>query len=193
MTDKIKTNSENKIYILTLTAVFTALTAIGAFIRIPVPYLPLTMQVFFVVFSGIFLGPKFGAASQICYIFLGLFGLPIFTQGGGFMYVLQPSFGYLLGMILCAFIVGLLVKKLQNITFFSVFLCSIAGILCMYAVGIPYLGIIFNLYLKMEKDLFWILSVGFLDTILADLVKCLLVALIAPKFLKIIAKNRINT
>ena len=39
---------------------------------------------------------------------LGLVGLPIFTAGGGFGYVLQPSFGFLLGLIPTAAVIGAL-------------------------------------------------------------------------------------
>ena len=42
--------------ILTLIPLFAALTAIGAFIRIETPFVPLTMQFAFCAFSGIMLG-----------------------------------------------------------------------------------------------------------------------------------------
>ena len=82
-----------------LTGLFAALTAIGAFIRIPTPISSFTLQVFFTCMAGLLLGPGLGAASQAVYVLLGLVGLPIFTQGGGFSYVTQPTFGFLLGQI----------------------------------------------------------------------------------------------
>ena len=82
-----------------LTGLFAALTAIGAFIRIPTPISSFTLQVFFTCMAGLLLGPGLGAASQAVYVLLGLVGLPIFTQGGGFSYVTQPTFGFLLGLI----------------------------------------------------------------------------------------------
>jgi len=87
-------------------ALFTGLTAVGGLIRIPLPLVPLTMQTFFVYLSGILLGCKKGAISQIVFLCIGLLGVPIFGQGGGLMYVLQPSFGYLLAFPIASWVVG---------------------------------------------------------------------------------------
>ena len=60
---------------MVLCAMFTALTAIGAFIQIPVPYMDyFTLQFFFVLLAGILLGSKMGAVSVGCYVLLGLIG-----------------------------------------------------------------------------------------------------------------------
>ena len=87
---------------LILCAMFVALIAIGAFITIPIPIIPLTLQDLFVMLAGILLGPKWGALASLIYVFMGLAGLPVFTQGGGLAYVLKPSFGFLIGL-LCSF------------------------------------------------------------------------------------------
>ena len=79
---------------IVLTALFAALTAIGAFIRIPTPWSSFTLEIFFVCMAGILLGAKLGALSQAIYIALGLIGLPNFTSGGGPGYEFQPTFGY---------------------------------------------------------------------------------------------------
>lgn len=68
---------------LILVAIFAALTAIGAFIKIPVPYVPFTLQYLFCALAGMILGSKLGALSQIVYVAIGLAGLPVFTEGGG--------------------------------------------------------------------------------------------------------------
>ena len=92
---------------LLLTALFAALTAVGAFLRVPVGPISFTLQVFFTCTAGLLLGPWYGAASQAVYVLLGLIGVPIFTEGGGLMYVAKPSFGFLLGLIPMALIIGL--------------------------------------------------------------------------------------
>jgi biotin transporter BioY len=89
---------------LSLTALFAALTAVGAFIKIPLPYVPLTLQTLFVMLAANLLGPKYGSLSQGIYLALGLIGLPIFAQGGGPGYIFQPTFGYLVGYPVGAFI-----------------------------------------------------------------------------------------
>ena len=88
------TATHAKTRMLLLTALFAALTAIGAFLKIPTPWSSFTLQVFFVCMAGVLLGPKYGALSQLVYIALGLMGLPIFTAGGGLGYVFQPTFGF---------------------------------------------------------------------------------------------------
>ena len=82
---------------LVLCAMFVALIAVGAFIKVPVPVVPFTLQFLFTMLAGLLLGPVNGALAVVGYIVLGLVGLPIFTQGGGPGYIFQPSFGYIIG------------------------------------------------------------------------------------------------
>lgn len=81
-----------KIRDLILVAMFAALTAIGAFIKIPIPYVPFTLQFLFCAFAGMILGARLGALSQIIYVAIGLAGIPVFTEGGGIGYVFKPTF-----------------------------------------------------------------------------------------------------
>ena len=71
---------------INLMALFAALTAIGAFIRIPLPYVPITLQTIFVLLAGVLLGKKRAALSQVIYLVIGLAGVPVFTEGGGRLY-----------------------------------------------------------------------------------------------------------
>ena len=91
---------------LVYTALFAALTAVGAFLRIPMVYSSVTLQYLFTAMAGLLLGRRWGALSQAVYVLLGLVGLPIFTMGGGFGYVFQPTCGFLLGLIPAAWGVG---------------------------------------------------------------------------------------
>ena len=77
---------------LILCSLFAALIAVGAFIRIPIPVVPFTLQILFTTLAGLLLGSRLGATSVCIYIALGLLGLPIFAEGGGFAYVLKPRF-----------------------------------------------------------------------------------------------------
>ena len=85
---------------LVLCAMFVALIAVGAFIKVPVPVVPFTLQFLFTMLAGLLLGPVNGALAVVVYIVLGLVGLPIFTQGGGPGYIFQPSFGYIIGFFI---------------------------------------------------------------------------------------------
>lgn len=125
---------------LLLTALFAALTAVGAFLRIPVGVSSFTLQVFFTCMAGILLGPYAGAASQAVYVLLGLIGVPVFTEGGGLMYIAKPTFGFLLGLIPMAFAVGFAAQRLslRNLRLRLALSCLI-GLTALYAVGLPYL------------------------------------------------------
>ena len=76
---------------------FTALIAVGAFIKIPIPVVPFTLQYLFTMLAGLLLGSRLGTVSVLSYMLLGLAGLPIFSEGGGLWYVFKPSFGYIIG------------------------------------------------------------------------------------------------
>lgn len=96
---------------LVYTALFAALTAAGAFLRIPLGVSSITLQFLFTAMAGVLLGAGGGALSQAVYVALGLLGLPIFTAGGGFGYVLQPTFGFLLGLIPAAAVIGAMTRR----------------------------------------------------------------------------------
>ena len=89
-----------------LCAMFVALIAVGAFIKIPVPAVPFTLQYLFTMLAGLLLGAKLGFISVCIYIALGLAGLPVFASGGGISYIFQPSFGYIIGFAVGTFVTG---------------------------------------------------------------------------------------
>ena len=82
----MKTSNREKTYKIALVAMFAALSAIGAFIRVPMPMVPFTLQLFFTTMAGLLLGGELGALSVGVYVLIGLLGLPVFTGGGGFSY-----------------------------------------------------------------------------------------------------------
>ncbi|MBP5593205.1 MAG: biotin transporter BioY, partial [Clostridia bacterium] len=82
---------------LILTALFVALLAVSARVSFPFFLVPFTLQVLFVLLAGKLCGKLVGGLTVAIYILLGLAGLPFFTAGGGFEYVLKPSFGYIIG------------------------------------------------------------------------------------------------
>lgn len=76
---KKKVNVRN----LSLMALFAALTAVGAFITIPVPPVPFSLQIFFAILAGALLGSRQGAMSIVIYLLLGLCGAAGLYQGSG--------------------------------------------------------------------------------------------------------------
>ena len=97
---------KSNLYYLTISAMFTALIAVGAFIKVPMPLLPFTMQTFFTMLACFLLPKKYSSLSAVLYLILGLIGVPIFTSGGGLGYVLTPGFGYLIGFVVANYVAG---------------------------------------------------------------------------------------
>lgn len=175
-----------------LTALFAALTAVGAFISIPVGPVPITMQVLFTILAGIMLGAKVGAMSQLIYVLLGLIGLPIFAdRTGGLSHVISPSFGYLIGFIISAFVMGKIVEHMEKVTFIKIFVTCILGIIIIYLIGIPYLYIILKNVLVKEITFQYAMKIGFVVFIPGDLLKAIIASLLAVKMIPILRRQGI--
>ena len=167
---------------MVLIPLFTALIAVGAFIKIPMPTCPLTLQWFFVMCAGILLGSRKGALSAFIYVLLGLIGIPIFTGGGGFWYVFQPTFGYFIGFILCAFMIGLMVEKKVNV--FAA--CAVATVI-LYLIGSAYGYVILNFYSEGDGMPLGKLVMSFCVLPLpGDIIKIILAGLVGGRVRKIL-------
>lgn len=124
------------------TAIFVALMVVGAWMP-PVMVIlgiPFTLQVLFSLMAGIVIGKNRGALSQIIYLLIGLIGLPVFAQfKGGLGAVVSPTFGFLLGFILGAFLSGLLYQKLKIANdFLRALVSTLCGTVAIYIAGIGY-------------------------------------------------------
>lgn len=175
-----------------LVALFAALTSIGAYINIPIPYVPITLQLFFCIFAGIILGAKLGMLSQIVYLIIGLCGIPVFAGGaGGPSYIFTPSFGYILGFIAAAYVIGKLVEdlKYEEISFIRLFLIETIGVFVIYVFGVIYLYIIMNFYMGKATTAFMAIKYGFIPFIIGDLIKCAAAAVAGRKIIKILRSN----
>lgn len=125
-------------------ALFAALTAIGAFLHFQLFQATITLQFFFTAMAGLLLGAKLGALSQLLYVVLGLVGVPIFAAGGGFGYIFNPTFGFLLGLIPTAWVIGKIAEKDRSVP--RLLLACFAGLAVLYLVGLPYIALIVNVY-----------------------------------------------
>lgn len=126
-------NTKNAAYV----GLFATLVMVGAFIKIPTPIIPFTLQFLFVCLAGFLLGAKKGFLSVFIYAALGLAGLPIFTGGGGITYALQPTFGYIVGFIICAYTTGLISEKLKP-TLLNYTIAAVSGLIILHIIGVPY-------------------------------------------------------
>ena len=175
---------------MVLVSLFAVLMSIGARLSIPLPVVPFTMQFLFCALSGVLLGPRLGAISMGLYVFMGLIGLPVFAKGGGFGYVLSPTFGYLLGFIAASFIIGVLsgyfYHKRHRLGFLTVFVSILAGFLAVYVLGISWLFVIKNYYLSQPGTLGYVLGIGFVPFIGGDMVQSVIAAIIGVRLLPLV-------
>ena len=89
------------------------LLSVSSKISIPFYPVPMTLQTFVVYFIAASMG-MVGFYSTLSYVILGLIGLPIFAAGGGFGYMMSPTFGFLYGMVLASFVIAYFSKNLFN-------------------------------------------------------------------------------
>ena len=110
-------------------------------IEIPINYQIPAILILTIIFSGEFIKKVY-----TIYIFIGLFFLPIFSDGGSLGYLITPNFGYLMGIFPLISIVNVLNKK-NNLSFKEYLKYSLAGLIVMHLTGILYLAfqlLIFN-------------------------------------------------
>jgi biotin transport system substrate-specific component len=166
---------------ITQIGLFTALTAIGAFISIPVGPVPITLQSLFVILSGIILGSRKALLSQVAYILLGLIGLPIFSGFyGGLQTLLKPSFGFLIGFVAAAYIAGKLTER-EKISTKSLTLAVLVSTVIMYAIGLPYMYYILNIVLAKDLNLIQVLNIGMFMFIPGDTLKAFIAVYVGKK------------
>lgn len=163
-----------------LSALFAALTAAGAFLRILTPVAAVTLQIFFTAMAGVLLGRRWGTASQMIYVLLGLAGLPIFTAGGGLQALLQPTGGFLVGLIPMAWVIGFVTEK-HGVTFGSICLACSAGLFVLYAIGLPWLHLVMTVLLHKSWSISQTLLSGMVVFLPWDLGKILLAAFLCPR------------
>ena len=171
-----------------LSALFAALTAVGAFVRIPTPVSSFTLQILFTAMAGVLLGPKWGATSQAVYVLLGLVGLPIFTSGGGVGALLRPTGGFLFGMIAMAWVTGYAVKK-YGCGFWKICLACTLGLLALYAVGLPYMHLILTVYLRQDWSVGQTVFSGMVLFLPWDALKTVVAALLCTRLYPVIYRN----
>jgi len=157
---------------------FIILTSLGAFVRIPLPFtpVPITLQTFFVLLSGAFLGSGLGLLSQAGYMLLGAFGMPVFTNAAyGPLYLLGPTGGYIFGFSLAALFIGSFIKYAKGN------LLCIFGIFCLADALLLSCGVLW-LKIILGFSFHKIFIIGFLPFVVPDLLKAFIAAGIYLKF-----------
>jgi biotin transport system substrate-specific component len=177
-------------YRLSLSALFLALIIVSTFIRIPFPVIPITLQTLVVLLAAMILGHKLAGLTVGTYLLMGLAGLPVFAAGGGIFYIFKPTFGYLIGFLLAALVVGILSSRLKVKSFARLCLFGMAGIVIIYASGIGYMLLLSAFYTKTPSPAASLFTVNFALTIFSDFFKCAVAAFLAVKIRNIQQRSR---
>lgn len=140
---------------LVLCALFVALITAGTFIRIPIGSDVYTLQFLFTLLAGLVLGARLGALAVGVYVLMGLAGIPVFASGGGPAYVLQPTFGYLIGFVVQAYVTGRLAERARP-RMASLLAVNLAGMAVVYAFGLVWFYVVSNFVLAAPVSIWWV-------------------------------------
>ncbi len=173
----MKSSTYSPLRSMVYASLFGALTAIGAFIVIPMQPVPFTLQTFFTGLSGALLGGRTGALSQVVYVILGCIGLPVFAGGkAGLGVLFGPTGGYLIGFIAGAFVIGKIVEaRAEAGTLLWTAMAILAGDLLIYTIGTLQLAVIAHLSALKA------ILIGAVPFVLPELLKLLAVTVLASK------------
>lgn len=154
------------------------LTAIAAQVAIPMWPVPITGQTFAVLLVGAVLGASRGALSMITYFSLGAAGLPVFT-GAVAGITFGPTFGYLVGFIAAAAVVGWFSQLNWHKKVSGVLASFVIGNAVIYFFGLPWLAFALS-NLGLASDVSAVLSAGLVPFLVGDAIKMTLAAAALP-------------
>jgi len=163
---------------------FAALTAAAAQISVPLPFtqVPFTFQPTVVLLSGLVLGPRLGAASQVLYLAAGIAGLPVFAASAtlppGVWRLFGPTGGYLMSYPLAAFVAGAFARRGFDRRYLSSIVAMALGLVVIYTCGTLWLA-----YASVGRTAIGLASAfatGVAPFVIADIVKLAAAAGIVP-------------
>ena len=154
----------------------TLLLAVSAKVQVPFWPVPMTMQTFVVFLIGMTYGWKLSFFTLLAYLVEGAIGLPVFAKGGGLMYLMGPTAGYLYGMLLAAAIIGMLSERGFTNSYLKCSIALLIGSVFIFALGVGYLGSIIG----YDKAI----SVGLMPFIPSEFFKIALAVALVPSIVK---------
>lgn len=164
------------IQLFSRTALFLALMIVSAYIQIslPTPFVTMhvTMQIFTAILCGFCLPIKYTFFCMLTYILMGLIGFPVFASGGGIHYIMKPTFGFVIGFLVCGLICSIQSKRKSPQTMKNYFLIGLEGLISFYIIGNIYYYFSFPILMNTHIPLWLAFVNGFLVSIVPDLLIC---------------------
>ncbi len=178
---------------MTAGGLVAALIASGAFIKVTLPTEPFpmhfTLQWFFVLLAGLLLNKRLAGASVGVYLLVGLSGVPVFAAGGGPSYLLRPTFGYLLGFAVSAYMMAWMCENIRILNYMKLLLVSTAGLLVYYGIGMLYYWLVCRILISQEVTWQILLFQCFLLTVGEDFILCVAAVSVAAKLRGLIRRT----
>jgi len=179
----IKSTNNNQLQMTAYASLLAALTAVGAYISIPIGPVPIVLQNLFVYLMGLLLGLRWGLAGMGAYLLAGAVGLPVFSGGrGGLGHLIGPTGGYLIGFVPAVAAIGFITEKTKGQLVFGI-LALILATAIIYICGVSWLSIVTNMTLSKA------LIVGMVPFLPGDLMKIVAALVIAWKLRPILQIN----
>ena len=147
---------------------------LAAQIAIPLPFtpVPLTLQTFAVLLTAAALGSVRGVLSMLLYAVVGVVGVPWFAEGSsGYS---APSFGYIVGFIVAAAVVGRIAESGATRSAWRTAGLMVVGNAIIYAFGVVWLKLAIGVTIPEA------LSLGLVPFLLGDAIKIAAAAGLLP-------------
>ena len=177
----ISKNTENKnikiLFFIISVFLGSLLLIASAKIKVPLYPVPMTLQPMAVLIIAMLFGRNLATLTVGLYIFKGIIGLPVFAYGGGLMYLMGPTGGFILGFFVSAIIIGYLADRGWGKKFSLSIVSMLIGMVIIYTLGIFQLALLNGFNYALLK--------GFYPFLLGDFYKLLLAGIITPYFWKL--------
>ena len=159
-----------------------AILSLSAHFKVPFYPVPMTLQTLVVLLIGMSYGPHLGGATILSYLLLGAFGAPVFSGGVGFLYLVGPTGGYLVGFFVSAVVLGFLTERGMGQNWITSAVLAVFGTVIIYALGLSWLTSIIG----FEKAV----QFGLMPFVFGDCLKIVIVTLSIPLAWKLLERLR---
>ena len=170
--------------------ILAGVAAVGVLAQVQIPLwpVPVSGQTLGVLLVGASLGARRAMVSMVAYLVLGLAGLPLFSGGeSGAAMVFAPSFGYIIGFVFAAGLIGWLSERRWDRHRWLSLVAFLGASLVPFAFGVPYLGLVLA-SAGMAHDIGTLLSLGVTPFLVGGIVKWLIAAALLPNLWRVVGR-----
>lgn len=152
----------------------TAIIILAGRLAIPLPFtpVPISLATFAVIGTGAAFGARRAAASAGLYLVLGVLGAPVFADGrSGWAFA---SFGYVIGYVVAAVVVGGLAQRGASGRAWTMGACAVVGTALVYVFGVAWMVVSLGIGLSQAVQL------GVVPFLVGDALKIMVLAGVIP-------------